>query len=87
MADSSLVGLSSDQLRILGEAIGRGIVREAARDHSSTQQFIRSLLGVDPIHPSVTFDRWVRLLGETIGKTTNEMKAVRGEISPISGAR
>jgi hypothetical protein len=56
-----------DQLRILGEAIGAGIVREATR-RLEPVQLVRAVFGIDQAHPVVTVDRWMATLGTAIGK-------------------
>lgn len=64
-----MADLTDAQLRILGESIGRGIVRELTRDtNSSAVQFLRTLVGVGPSGAAATTDRWARLIGEGIGK-------------------
>lgn len=52
------MSLSTEDLRTLGESIGRGIVREATRG-IEPKALIQSVLGIDRDYPGVTIEKWI----------------------------
>lgn len=57
--------LTSAQLRELGEAIGRGAVRELLRGER-VERIVWTLLGMDPMQPAHSVKQWMRALGEGV---------------------
>lgn len=57
------MNLSPEDLRILGEAIGRGVVKEATqnlRHHSNPiVAMVQQVLGIDGDRPGVTVRGWI----------------------------